>query len=137
MGRLRGSDFDAVIGIGGISANPVREGIDRKINWIGIAPHVVDRLVNGNPILAFERFYLREEAGLLLAPKAPKLAKRMYTGAGVRFLLLEDDAEAESILKLAKNSEPSMALLKKNQPKRTCRKPPVTHKRKCHEKNEK
>ena len=36
MGQVREYDFDAVIGIGGIGAEPRSYGIDRKINWVGI-----------------------------------------------------------------------------------------------------
>ena len=36
MGRVRRLPFEAVIGVGGISGEPVALGIAGKINWIGI-----------------------------------------------------------------------------------------------------
>ncbi len=113
MGRVRSYQFDAAIGVGGISGNPVRENIDRKINWIGIRRHEVGRSADGFPKYAFERFYLREDKGLPLKDLAPRLAKRLYSGAGVRYLMIEEpDYEISAILHLARNSAPSPALTK-------------------------
>jgi hypothetical protein len=39
MGRVRGFNFDAVIGVGGIGWEPKSYGIDKKINWIGFKPY--------------------------------------------------------------------------------------------------
>ena len=38
MGQLRARRFDAVIGVGGIGAEPKSLGIAGKVNWIGIGP---------------------------------------------------------------------------------------------------
>jgi hypothetical protein len=115
MGRDRAWDFDAVIGVGGIGREAVREGIDRKITWVGIGPKPVGVACDEHPILAFEKFYLKDERGLLLKAKAPKLAKRMFKPYALRAMMDDLDAdelkEIEVVLKLAKNSSPSPALL--------------------------
>jgi hypothetical protein len=41
MGRVRGWNFDAVIGVGGIGREPELEGIAGKVTWVGIGPHKV------------------------------------------------------------------------------------------------
>ena len=113
MGSVRAWDFDAVIGIGGIGAEPVREGIDRKITWIGIYPMEVGKCACGYPILVFEQFYLKDEKGRPLSDKAPKLAKRLFAENAPRRLVVESDKsdEIRKILSLAKTAAPSPMLL--------------------------
>ena len=38
MVKVRGYDYDAVIGVGGTGAEPQSHGIDGKITWIGVHP---------------------------------------------------------------------------------------------------
>jgi hypothetical protein len=35
MGRVRAREFDAVIGVGGLSAEPRSHGIDGRVTWVG------------------------------------------------------------------------------------------------------
>ena len=128
MGRVRKRDFDAVIGVGGVGREPIHEGIDRKITWIGIRPHQVGVGDDGYPLLAFEHFYLKDEKGLLLIEKAPTLAKRLFAEYGPRTLMVETNDEIETILRLAKRSPPSPALLgRATKPKRCSQ----SHKKTC------
>ena len=99
MGRVRAYAYDAVIGIGGIGAEPKSFDIDRKLNWVGIAPR---RPVRGNGVVTFEHFVLFDENGPLLKELAPRLARRMY-GRNARILLdgysAQQQAEAEEVLR--------------------------------------
>jgi hypothetical protein len=101
MGEVRNRDFDAVIGIGGISAWPKSCGIDRRITWVGLGP-TKHPSHDSAPIVTFEHFVLLDEKGPLLEDFAPALARRMYEG-GVRTLLKsyspQEQAEAETVLR--------------------------------------
>ncbi|MEQ1904820.1 MAG: hypothetical protein ABL888_11595 [Pirellulaceae bacterium] len=103
------------MGIGGIGSNPVRAGIAKRINWIGIGPHKVGNGEDGFPILGFEQFIKWEDKGRNFSKLAPKLAKRMYSGYGVRYLMLDSESNTEinKVLKLASKAGPSRALLKR------------------------
>ena len=59
------------------------------------------------PILAFEKFYLKDAAGKLLADKAPKLAKRLFAEDAPRRLVIEFDEceEVKAILALASHHQ--------------------------------
>lgn len=111
MRSVRKRDFDAVIGVGGIGQEPILEGIDRRITWIGKGPKQLGIAEDGYPLIAFEQFYLKDEKGPLLSDEAPALAKRMFAKNGPRVVMVESDAEIASILRLARNSPPSPALL--------------------------
>ena len=117
MGSVRGWNYDAAIGVGGIGQEAQRYGIDGKINWIGVEPH--KKLVKGKrgPEVTFDHFLFFGKDGENLREKAPALAHRLYDG-GSRFLFRnyskEERKEAESIVAMAMNAEPSKALLKKN-----------------------
>lgn len=113
MGRMQEYSFDAVIGISGISPNPIREGIARRINWIGIGPHTIREGDVGYPILGFEQFIKWEGKGKVFRDLAPKQAKRMYSGYGVRYLMLDSESNPEirRVLKLASKAKPSSAFL--------------------------
>src|SRR5215469_6855836 len=112
MGKLRNCSFDAVIGIGGIGWLARSQGINSKLNWIGIGPkrfYVSDRR---GPIVGFDHFVLFEENGEEFHGLAPTLAGRMLTAKGPRFLFSDrfNDAELKEvsrILKLAKTAPPS------------------------------
>ena len=107
MGQVRGYNFEAVIGVGGIGEEPRAYGIDRKINWVGINPKRLQHQVNGAPVISFEYFILREHDGPLLHSIAPNLACRMYDN-GARILLTgyteKEKAEAVSIIEWAQNA---------------------------------
>jgi len=111
MGQVHGWKFDAVIGVGGIGREPEKQGIDRKLMWVGIDPHK-----KGDPRcprVTFEHFLYFGQPMPLLKDRAPDLAKRMYDGK-VR-VILDSLSEAEQkdvkrILELAKDAPPSSQL---------------------------
>ena len=115
MGQVRAREFDAVIGVGGIGPEAVRFGIDRKVNWIGIGRHQIGVASDGYPLLAFEQFYLKDAKGPLLSDKARGLAKRLLATHGPRTIMLDSDKEIDAILRLARSSPPSPALLRGTQ----------------------
>ncbi|WP_287373161.1 hypothetical protein [Prosthecochloris sp.] len=111
MGRCRDYKYDAVIGIGGISANPRSEGIAEKINWVGIGP-IRHRTPSKRACeVTFEHFVLLDDKGPLLKSIAPNLAKRFYRRNGARYLLDGysdiEYQEAQKIVKWAKLQNPS------------------------------
>ena len=109
MGSVRGFEYDAVIGVGAITAGAKSFGIDGRINWVGIGPrkdwsaHAM-RVDPRGPQVTFDKFALWEDAGPFLLDRAPMLARRFYE-RNARFLLtgssIEEQREAESILRLA------------------------------------
>lgn len=107
MGRVRGYKYDAVIGVGGISAY---DGIARKLVWVGIGPLIESD--TPEPRVMFEHFLYKGEEGPLLKDKAPQLAKHMYD-RGARLLLNPSETERqeiESILRMARTGRASPAL---------------------------
>jgi len=76
MGRLRDLDFDSVVGIGGISKEPVSYKINGKINWVGCGARKMN--IYGITVVSFRYFCLLESTGPELSSIAPLLAKRMY-----------------------------------------------------------
>jgi hypothetical protein len=111
MGSVRDYKYDAVIGVGGIGAEPKSYGIDGKITWVGIYPTKSKRKNKKDVEVTFKHFILLEEYGPLLIKHAPLLAKRLYEG-GARVLVSgyspEELSEAIEILEWSK---------KQNQPK--------------------
>jgi hypothetical protein len=108
MGTVRGREFDAVIGIGGIGPEPKRNGIAGKLTWIGIgARKIYDSDGRRGPRVRFDRFWYQGEHGPLLEKTYPALARRMYD-TNVRVLThfppdeTELDRDVERILCLAK-----------------------------------
>ena len=108
MGTVRGWEFDAVIGIGGIGPEPKRNGIAGKLTWIGIgARKIYDSDRRKGPRVRFDHFWYRGEHGPLLEKMYPALARRMYD-RNVRVLMhsplakTELDRDIEKILWLAK-----------------------------------
>ena len=108
MGQIREFNFDAVIGVGGKSAEPQHYGISYKINWVGI-----DKVPNKNRLnhnraksFTFTYFVLLENQGPDLQGFAPELAKRLFS-KNARFVLqdltVEEKKEAENILDWSKN----------------------------------
>jgi hypothetical protein len=121
MGRVREREFDAVIGVGGIGREPIQEGIDRRLTWIGIAPQQVDVASDGYPVLAFEQFYLKDKRGPLLTDKAPMLAKRLFGKNAPRVVMVDADDELEALLRLAKRAQPSPALFGQAPKRKDCK----------------
>lgn len=110
MGRVRTWEFDAVIGVGGMGAEPTSHGIDGLVTWIGIGPHKIPAAGGRGPLVTFDHFVLFDAAGPSFARRAPLLARRLY-GNNVRVLLhdLSDDEqrEVERLLKLARHARRS------------------------------
>jgi len=72
-GSVRNRNFDAVIGIGGSTAEPWLAG---KLTWAALFPHQIDQ-INGNRILNFEHFLHLGSKGPLLETDYPLIARRM------------------------------------------------------------
>jgi hypothetical protein len=109
MGSVRSYDFDAVIGIGGMSNQPRTQGISEKINWIGLGARKRRDASRKGPLVTFKHFRLYEEKGERLDNIARTLAKHMY-GRNARILLnftSEEKKEISRILKMAKDAPPS------------------------------
>lgn len=112
MGRVRARMFGAVIGVGGIGAEPQRAGIAGKVNWIGIGPHKRPGL--RGPIVTFDHFIDFGIKGPELASIAPRLAARIY-GRNVRslnYVVENRKDEVARILRLAEEAPPSARLHK-------------------------
>jgi hypothetical protein len=116
MGRVKGWQYDAVIGIGGIGPEPTSKGIAGKLTWVGIGPHKLFNNPNKpeNPRVTFDHFWYRGERGPSLEAKYPALAKRMYE-KNVRVLVhlprnaggngqVGLDRDIQKILELAKRA---------------------------------
>src|SRR6476660_6978459 len=118
MGEVRSRDFDAVIGIGGISDEPRRYRIDGKLTWIGIDPEkfVGDPTARG-PQVIFRRFRYFERDEPLLVKQYPALAEHMYE-TNRRYIIHQPsltggpelDRDVKAILRLANNAPPSRGL---------------------------
>jgi hypothetical protein len=109
MGRVRSLNFDAVVGVGGIGAEPRSHRIDGKVNWVGVGSrrHPGAR----GPIISFDRFKNFGTDGPPLSAIAPKLADRIY-GRNVRYMVHElnsGDDEVRAILILADDAPPSLS----------------------------
>ena len=108
MKTFRNFKYDAVIGVGGMGAEPISFSIDKKITWIGITPTYTNSSTNNHVDVEFKYFLLLDEHGPLLNDIAPLLAKRFYDG-GARFLLTgyskDELLEAKKILEWSKKQE--------------------------------
>jgi hypothetical protein len=109
MGSVRGRDFDAVIGVGGIGPEAQENGIAGKVNWIGIGPHKTVTRKRG-PNVTFDHFLNFGTEGPGFSDVAPILAKRMYS-RNVRYVIdklnEQEYAEVMELLKLAEDAAPS------------------------------
>ena len=107
MGRVRTWEFDAVIGVGGMGAEPTSYGIDGRVTWIGIGPHKISAAGGRGPLVTFDRFVLFDAAGPSFVRRAPLLARRVY-GNNVRVLLhdlsADEQREVARLLKLARHA---------------------------------
>lgn len=110
MGQIRRWNFDSVIGVGGIGAEPASHGLDGKVNWIGIGARKHLRPGGRGPLVTFEHFLLFEEKGCDFATLAPGLARRLYR-RNVRALMhdlsVQEKREIRGILALAADAPPS------------------------------
>ncbi|MGY6128008.1 hypothetical protein ACW9YV_21850 (plasmid) [Paraburkholderia strydomiana] len=103
MGRIRDFHFDAVIGVGGIGAEPMSLGIAQKLTWIGVGPRrSSDNKGHRGDIVTFDRFLLMDAEGPELRSVAPNLARRMYHGRSRFVLDSYSDAERVEALALLK-----------------------------------
>jgi hypothetical protein len=117
MGRVRGYQFDAVIGIGGIGSYAISQGIARKLNWIGVGPriHHHKRLQRG-PMVGFKHFALFEEQNMDFTAIAPTIAHRLYSPKAPRFLFVSNTSpvreqeEVRRVLKMARAAPASSAV---------------------------
>ena len=113
MGKVRGYDFDAVIGIGGRSWWTNQTSRVGELIWIGLDPQQIPGGKRG-PKLAFAHFRPFQEGEQMLKKIAPKLDRAMRNR---RIMLYGFDQvqkrEIEKILKLAMKAEPSAILFTK------------------------
>lgn len=109
MGQVRGYRYDAVIGVGGISSWPRREGIAGRLTWVGLGPRKT-----GDPrcpLVVFDHFAHWGRSGELIEDIAPRLFARIYP-KNVRLIMSDSLADAElaevmAILHRARNAPPS------------------------------
>lgn len=110
MRTVRARSYEAVIGVGGVGAEPRSEDIAEKLTWIGIGPHKTGR--PDRPLVTFDHYVFFGPKGPLLRDYAPALAQHVY-GMNVRTLMNFDEkerAEVDRILAMAENAPPSPAL---------------------------
>jgi hypothetical protein len=119
MGRVRGWNFDAIIGVGGIGREPALNGVAGKVTWVGIGPHKVPGQWRG-PLVTFDHFTHYGERGPLLRTIAPALAKRVL-GRNVRAIMNglsnEERREVARILDMARDAPPSRRGRKRRGPR--------------------
>ena len=116
MGGDRAWKFNAVIGVGGKGGEARMNGIDRKLNWVGIG---ADRFYDntGRLLVRFRHFKHWGDQGALLKDLTPNLAQYIYEG-GVRVMMhssassrprdMDLRKEVQDILALAGNATPSI-----------------------------
>lgn len=125
MGTVRGFEYEAVIGVGGVGREPQGEGIAGKLTWIGIGP---EKTGNGRePLVRFRHFWYRGPSGPKLRDVAPRLAERFRRYPAPRYLLDKVDAEEleeiHSLLQLAEKAPPSPGLMAEGRSTRVSCKP--------------
>jgi hypothetical protein len=113
MKSVRAWPFDAVIGIGG-DGRKVRDGIARRLTWVGIGPHKI-----GDPRwprVTFDLFRYYGEGGRLFETLAPTLARHIY-GRNVRTIMnslsTKERAETEDILRTALRAPEKLGTLRR------------------------
>lgn len=107
MKTVRARSYEAVIGVGGVGAEPRSEGIAEKITWVGIGPRKTGR--PDRPLVTFERYLFFGPEGPFLREHAPTLADHIY-GMNVRTLMnftATERHEVDRILEMAKDAPPS------------------------------
>jgi hypothetical protein len=110
MGRVRGLEYDAVIGVGGVGAEPRSYGINGRINWVGVGPKkdwgAAQSIDPRGPLVRFEKYKIWEEQGPPLHVEAPLLARRLYE-KGARYVLdlsPAEQREAEILLEFIEST---------------------------------
>jgi len=78
MGKVRGYEFDAVVGIGGISREPRAAGIARKLTWVGIGAHKWGDDPKKRLVTFVDHFWCPDKTGPYLNNIAPKLAVYIF-----------------------------------------------------------
>jgi hypothetical protein len=114
MGQKRSWDYQAVIGVGGVSAKVC--GFGGKLKWIGIGPHKTPVQVKGKlrHIVTFDHFRDFGIKGREVHEMAPKLAAKIRNAPrGFMTLTRGEQADAEKLLELAKKEPPSLARAKR------------------------
>lgn len=115
MGSVRAREYDAVIGVGGLSAEPQACGIAGRITWVGVGAHRGESIPVGyrGPIVEFDGFKLFDEVGSMLVDVAPALAQHLF---GVHRRVVMSDGlgdvmqhEIAEILRLVSGSSPRRA----------------------------
>lgn len=108
MGAVRDRNFDAVIGVGGIGPEAVRNRIDGKVNWIGIGPLKVYVSGKRGPEITFDHYLYYGTEGSDFKKLAPKLAERMYSNNVRSVLHGLSELELEDVIKIVElaNAEP-------------------------------
>jgi hypothetical protein len=110
LGRVRRWDFDAVVGVGGLSPEARLNKLDGKVNWIGIGAHRQVVAGKRGPIVTFDHFEFYGSDGPDFKRLAPVLAERIYS-RNVRVLMnglsSTEQREVERILRRARNAPPS------------------------------
>lgn len=119
MGRIRGYDSDAVIGVGSMVPWFGSEGIKGRISWIGIGPRKdwgewAKSIDPRGPMVTFDTFRLWPgQEGPLTQIEAPHIARRLYE-TKARFMLSgltkEEQREAELLLDIARGAGPSTGI---------------------------
>ena len=113
MKTVRGREYEAVIGVGGIRPWAKYKGIARKLTWIGIGAHKDKKDGEGNPLVTFDNFLYFGEKKPMLRDRAPALARRMYDGKARTLIVTPSSPEwqeVKAILDLARNAPPSAQL---------------------------
>lgn len=96
MGRVRGLEYEAVIGVGGSSPWPRREGISGKVTWVGRVHSKRSRLGMRGPIVSFKPFVRFEAQGPLVSVLSPLLARRLYERRARYFIAQSGPEHAEA-----------------------------------------
>jgi len=79
MGKIRGYQYDAVIGIGVSQPWPGFEGIADRITWVGVGPRRVGtHKARGAPLIRFETWRVFDSSGKDFKRFAPQLAAYFY-----------------------------------------------------------
>jgi hypothetical protein len=108
MRSVRDFDYRAVIGVGGIGAEPRAQGIAGKITWIGIGPRKIR--ARGRTLVTFDHFILDDTDGPRFRTEAPNLGARVYRD-NIRVLIDDltpkQSEEVAAILYRAYSAAPS------------------------------
>jgi hypothetical protein len=94
MGSVRARNFDAVIGVGGLSAEARVFNIDGRLTWVGVGDRRSAGIPVGyrGPVIEFDRFRLFEQSGAKHEVIAPLLAQHLF--AVHRRVVMSDSLDA-------------------------------------------